>query len=89
MSDPHAPSKPREAPLHRSDIAGAISWAAGGAVVMGAIVSPGGDPYSMVFCTACLFPAAVLMYWIGLRHGRVVGERHAKANPADASRFAP
>jgi hypothetical protein len=90
MSDPHVPSKPREAaPLHRSEIAGAISSAASGAVVMGAILSPGGDPYSMIFYSACLFPAAVVMYWLGLRHGRAIGERHAKADSLDSSRFAP
>jgi hypothetical protein len=90
MSDPHAPSKPLEAvSLHRSDIAGAIAWAAAGAILLAVVVSPGGDPYSVAINIAFLFPGAVVMYWLGLRHGRAIGERRANADSVDGSRFAP
>jgi hypothetical protein len=74
MSDPCDPSKlvSQRRAIHRSDVAGAIVWLLAGSFVAALIVSPGGDPYWMTLFTAVLFPASIVAYWMGFRHGRRV-----------------
>lgn len=91
MSHKSDPSKHelRKPGLHRSVIAGGLAWLFAGSLIVACIVSPGGDPYSMVLFTAVIFPASIAAYWLGFRHGRAATPANGEQSSPASDRFAP
>lgn len=80
---------PPENGLHRSDVAGSVAWLLVGSTAVAAVISPGGDPYSLVFYTAVIFPASIGAWWLGFRLGRSSQRESCVDDSRSKDKFTP